>query len=306
MLNRSLVRALEKLDRVAARTGRLLVVGALVSILLLAALDYATGPNVAFSVFYMAPISVVAWAAGARAAVVAAAISALGWGTADVLAGADYSTPVIPVWNTLSRFVVFTAFALLTGSFRSLLRHEQSLARTDPTTGCANSLAFEERAGVELARLARDGRPLTLAYIDLDDFKAVNDSHGHRAGDDLLARVGRALVGSTRELDVVARIGGDEFAILLPDTDKDGADTFLKNLRGRVASAADGWPADLTFSLGAVTFVTAPAGVDEMIAAADKLMYEGKESGKNGFVHEIFVNLEEPHFERRSPRPGAD
>ena len=290
--------AVARVDRWSEKTSTPILTAAFLSLFLVCLIDYYSGPNLAFSVFYIPPIAVVAWVCSRIPALIAASVGAIAWGAADVLAGADYSTPLIPVWNTFSRFAVFGAFALLIGALRGLRDHEQRLARTDPTTGCANTLAFQERATVELARLARYGTPLTLAYLDLDDFKKVNDESGHQAGDDLLHSVGKALTTSTRIVDVVARLGGDEFAVLLPHTDKEGAAAVLRHIQERVPEATKGVGSSVTFSLGAVTFLTAPGGVDEMVAAADKLMYQGKSAGKGACVHEVYVDLADPRFER--------
>src|SRR6185312_6159583 len=105
------------------------------------------------------------------------------------------------------------------------------LARIDALTGVANGRTFYDLARVELCRFQRTGRPFTVAYLDLDNFKQVNDRLGHPAGDDLLRRVAQVLRDNTRVLDVPARLGGDEFALLLPETDAEDALPVLSKLR---------------------------------------------------------------------------
>ena len=118
-------------------------------------------------------------------------------------------------------------------------------------------------------------------YIDLDNFKQVNDSQGHTAGDDLLRAVAQLMKSALRKTDVAARIGGDEFALLLTETGEDEALLALSHLRSKLhaAMSAANWP--VTFSVGAVAFITPPASADQAIKLADTAMYEVKQGGKN-------------------------
>jgi diguanylate cyclase (GGDEF)-like protein len=136
-------------------------------------------------------------------------------------------------------------------------------------------------AAVELERSRRTARPLTVAYLDIDDFKRVNDAQGHARGDALLVTLASTLRGTTRSLDVVARLGGDEFGLLLVDTDGPTADLLLQRLRATLALAVAQYGWDVTFSLGAVTFLDPARSVDEMMGRADQLMYDAKRAGKN-------------------------
>ena len=141
-------------------------------------------------------------------------------------------------------------------------------------------------SGRKSRRSRRSNYTFTLAYIDLDNFKAVNDPHGHGVGDDLLRVVGQTLKTSSRESDTVARLGGDEFAILLPETDLGGAKLFLENLRARPKKGmrANRWP--VTFSIGSITF-SRSVSVEEMIRRADELMYEVKQGNKDAIHFDL-------------------
>ncbi len=139
-----------------------------------------------------------------------------------------------------------------------------------------------------MADLRRTGRPLTIAYIDLDDFKRVNDSLGHKAGDTLLRTVAQALRSRLRATDLLARVGGDEFGILLPDTDVDGARAILEKTNTALKEAVDGkWP--VTQSVGVVTFLDTPHSFDDMIHLADQLMYDGKHAGRARIVQGVWT-----------------
>jgi diguanylate cyclase (GGDEF)-like protein len=126
---------------------------------------------------------------------------------------------------------------------------------------------------------------LTVAYIDLDNFKTVNDQLGHRTGDELLIAVVSAIRSHIRATDVLARFGGDEFVILLPDTPGEAAFKFLTKMHDNLDQimALKQWP--VSFSIGVVTYCNVPSTVDEVIRNADELMYTVKHGGKNRLLH---------------------
>jgi diguanylate cyclase (GGDEF)-like protein len=138
----------------------------------------------------------------------------------------------------------------------------------------------------ETKRASRSGRPLSLLFIDLDGFKGVNDTHGHLFGSRALVEAAGLIRTSARETDIPARFGGDEFAVVLPDTGGEGAFAVGERIRDRVAAhrflASDGLDVHLTASVGVATLPDAAASADELVAAADKAMYRVKDSGKNG------------------------
>ena len=191
------------------------------------------------------------------------------------------------MFNSGAHMAAFATIIVLISFLRRSHAEEQRLARTDPLTGLANPRSFMETADAELERQRRFPRPLTIAYMDLDNFKAVNDRFGHRAGDEVLSVVARALRRSTRATDHLARLGGDEFAVLMPETDQQGARTILERASAAVASemAQHGWP--VSCSVGAVVCVEAARDVDELVGRADSLMYQVKQSGKNAIRIEL-------------------
>jgi len=160
------------------------------------------------------------------------------------------------------------------------LDNEKSLSRSDHLTHLANRRAFEESLDMECKRSRRYNRPITLVYMDLDDFKQVNDGRGHQTGDQVLAAVAEALRSSLRATDTVARLGGDEFAILLPETDAQVAPVIMKKLNAVLQNLVQRtrWP--VGFSFGVVSFPAPLDSPEAMLAVADKLMYQAKRSGK--------------------------
>jgi diguanylate cyclase (GGDEF)-like protein len=162
---------------------------------------------------------------------------------------------------------------------RTLLARLQEQATSDELTGLANLRALRELGAKEIARSRRFGHPLTLAYLDIDHFKEVNDRAGHAAGDRVLVGLASVALSATRAIDTVARIGGDEFVVLMPETGPDAALLLADRLREVFARATTSGDVGVTCSIGVASFEDAPGSVDELLEAADGLMYEAKASG---------------------------
>jgi diguanylate cyclase (GGDEF)-like protein/putative nucleotidyltransferase with HDIG domain len=157
-------------------------------------------------------------------------------------------------------------------------------ARTDPLTGLQNRRGFEERIEYEVERAGRGQRELAVVIGDLDEFKRFNDRHGHQTGDAALVRIGEMLQSRKRSVDSIARTGGEEFALVLPDTGNEGALLVAERLRAAVEREFDGQQVELTFSFGVATFPAHGDSADELLAAADQAMYAAKQLGRNRTV----------------------
>ncbi|HKB12682.1 MAG TPA: sensor domain-containing diguanylate cyclase [Vicinamibacterales bacterium] len=172
-----------------------------------------------------------------------------------------------------------------------LLKRAEALSVTDDLTHLYNSRYLNQVLRRETKRASRSGRPLSLLFIDLDGFKAVNDTHGHLYGSRALVEAAAVIRSSARETDMVARFGGDEFALVLPDTGAEGAFAVGERIRDRIAEfrflTGDGLDIHLTASVGVATLPDVAASADELVEAADKAMYQVKESGKNGILAAI-------------------
>jgi diguanylate cyclase (GGDEF)-like protein len=166
------------------------------------------------------------------------------------------------------------------------LRRSEALSVTDDLTQLYNSRYLNQVLRREAKRASRSGRPLSLLFLDLDGFKGINDNHGHQAGSRALVEAAAVIRRCARETDVVARFGGDEFALILPDTGSEGAAQVGDRVRERLAAhpflAGNGLNLRLTASVGVATLPDVAASAEELVRAADMAMYQVKDSGKNG------------------------
>lgn len=262
----------------------LLAVG-LVLTLAVGLLDYFTGNEISFSMFYLLPTAYLAWRGGRVMGLSGAVVAAIAWFIVESLSGHTYSQSWIMYWNATVRLVFFVITAQLINKQKLVYTLEHKLSRTDNLTGLMNARSFFQDGEPVLALCARHARPLTVLYMDLDNFKQVNDSRGHQAGDRLIQLVGRGLLRAVRASDLAARLGGDEFGLLLPETGFAEAAVFIDRLRQSLDNEVDRAYWSVDYSVGVVTFPTPPADLEAATAMADKLMYEIKNSGKGRWLH---------------------
>jgi len=272
-------------EHLGRRSKTFIITVGLLLVVLLGVINCLSGPDVSFLIFYTAPIILAAWYVGRNAGFLMCAASGSSWVVVAVLTHEHYASPFIPYWNVSVLLGFILILSYIVSAFKRSLEKERELARTDYLTGTVNGRFFMELAEAEITRARRHGRPFTVAYMDVDDFKLVNDRFGHSAGDALLRTVAESVKGSVRAIDVVARLGGDEFAVLMPETDGHAAEVATRRIRRDLLEVArrNGWP--VTYSIGVVTWDTPPHSVDEMLRTADDLMYAAKRNGKNTIRH---------------------
>lgn len=248
---------------------------------LLGLADYLTGNEINFSLFYLAPIVLVTWAVDQASGLFLSFLSGLTLLAAEIAASQTYTHPAVFVWNTLLNASFFILVTYLVAELHHARREEQLMARTDFVSGAVNRRYFDELLEMEIQRIRRYPNPLTLVYIDIDNFKRVNDLFGHKIGDDVIRCIAGELKSHLRSTDIIARVGGDEFAMLLPVTNLPEARIVLAKLRDSLHGEMERRNYPVTFSMGSVTCLAPPPSTEQVIMMADKLMYEVKNSTKD-------------------------
>jgi diguanylate cyclase (GGDEF)-like protein len=164
-----------------------------------------------------------------------------------------------------------------------MYEHEKLLSRTDHLTGLLNSRSFYDVAQNYLCIMKRRQAPFAVAFLDLDNFKTINDEYGHDVGDTVLKDFADSITSTIRNTDKAARLGGDEFVIFFPDTTAESISLIMDKIIDAIDQRMQAFNYNLSFSAGVVCCLESKQSLDELITAADKLMYEVKNSGKGSF-----------------------
>ncbi|MFW6089682.1 MAG: diguanylate cyclase [Gemmatimonadota bacterium] len=265
-----------------------LVSGGLAALLAGGFTDHALGGSVLFVCYFYA-LAATTLKLDHRACLLAGLLA-----TAQYLAlvsfvgfGTGWSTPILQPEAQSVRLALLVGMAALGVVASRRMQAPHILSASDSLTGVLNRRAFEERWESELARARRYGRPISVAVLDIDYFKQFNDRYGHAAGDSALASVARALRGRVRTTDFVGRLGGEEFAVALPETNSVAALEVAESLRKAVAEKTltipgSRVPASVTISLGVASWPDHGEEISRLLDRADDRMYEAKRHGRNG------------------------
>lgn len=245
--------------------------------------DIITHDEVKHSFFYLLPIAFVTWFSGKRLGFAIALLCTVLWSINNIT-GNCYIT----FWNISSTIFFLFSCVLILSKTRALWENEKTLSRTDPLTGVKNLRAFAELVEHEILRSQREGHPFSLAYLDLDNFKSVNDRFGHSTGDALLTAVVHNMVKNLRRTDVVGRMGGDEFAIFFPETDQDAVRVVMEKVRHELDHLMEKSAWQTTFSVGVITCHSGVYDFNHLINTVDSLMYDVKRGGKNDIRYALF------------------
>ena len=272
-------------SKALSKSNRFYIDASLLWALAVGILDHFTGYRVRIAPLYLPSIFLIAWFTSLRDGLALCLSITCIWFSANYLAGQRYPDLLIPLWNFTIRFTSFAAFYFAVSSFRK----ERLFALQDPLTGIANRRALITYAAQEIKRSHRTMTPLSIAFIDCDDFKNLNDRWGHDAGDSFLVYVAQSVKKNIRSSDLVARVGGDEFVIILPETKAAEARHVCQELKTRLDAGLEHTNCPTTISMGVVTFNAAPATVDALLRSADHLMYHVKKAGKNSIEFRTVV-----------------
>jgi diguanylate cyclase (GGDEF)-like protein len=253
--------------------------------------DFLTGYEFAFSVFYAIPVAIVTWYISLPLGLLTSLLSAMVWLGADFSSSHPYSHQLIPLWNAFIRLTFFVIITVLLAKLKNTLDREKEYASIDNLTGAFNPRFFHQLVQMEINRFKRFKEPFSFAYIDLDNFKTVNDQFGHSTGDQVLRSVVSCIKKYLRKTDVIARLGGDEFALLLPDTDEGSNQVVLCKIQSELLHEMEqcNWP--ITFSIGSLTCIAVPDSAEELVKMADELMYTVKHSNKNAIKYFTYSGI---------------
>jgi len=273
-IRRALREGLNRFSALSYQKGLSISLGLL---LLAGAVDHLTGTDSSPLLLYLFPIALASWFLRAGDGGRAAALSGGAFFVINLI-GRRYDMSVLAHgWDALSAFAVFWLAALILGKLRAHIDGQAAVARADILTGIANRRGFQESMEAEILRSRRWNAPLTLAIMDIDHFKTLNDTMGRPKGDQVLKQTATLLRDNLRATDALARMGGDEFAFILvgsaPPVVKKVVEKIHYGLRGMAMSHE--WP--VSFSIGVVTYLSPPASTDDMVTSAFELMREVKQ-----------------------------
>ncbi len=257
-------------------------------ILVLSIVHVAVGGTINLGPFYIFPVLFSSWYGPKRAGVLMALFSTLVLVVIKTVSS-QFSVAISELLLFAAPYAIaYPVLAILITNFRNVHRVEVNAADTDNLTGVHNVRSFYAEFANELLRSHRYNHVFSLAYIDIDNFKNINDSLGHSIGDELLQEVADCLVSSLRATDIVARLGGDEYVCLLPETKQEEAKSaFFKTtklLKERMKEHE--W--SVSFSIGLVTFDDLPEDIKDAIDIADKLMYSVKKGKKDNVAYKVW------------------
>lgn len=260
----------------------------LLTVLVLGLFRVWTNAEYALAAIVIIPVVLVAWEGGIRQGTVAAFIAASMWVVSDLNTQEGSSAAGVSIVNGIVRLLTYSFVAYLVARVRTLLRQQSELAMRDPLTGLMNRRAFLEAGAAESSRSQRYGHSVAVIFLDLDNFKKLNDNHGHDTGDAALKAVADEVRRVLRVTDSAARLGGDEFAFILPQVDKGSADVAGRKVAAAVAAALAPFP-PVTASIGIAWFEQANGPFSVMLKETDSLMYAVKREGKSGIRIKSFA-----------------
>ena len=272
-------------------TGRVplwvVLLGSLLLIGFIDYVDYLIGLEVHLSVLQLFPIFLVTWYTGFRNGLIFSMIGATSLMMDTIFDHKVYSHRWFVFWNMLVLFIFFAVLSYILYLLKNSLVKTRELAQTDGLTGLLNARTFFGLVEEERLRSIRYAHPFTVCFLDLDNFKQINDRLGHLTGDELLRLVAGILKEDARQSDLVARLGGDEFTILFPETGPEVIDALVSKLHRNLSRGFNerGW--SVTPSMGVVTFYEIPGTVNDILHKADQLMYTAKKAGKNQIMKEV-------------------
>lgn len=254
------------------------------SVFFIGYLHYITGPLIEFHLFFFIPIIIASWFTSQFFSYLILLLVIVSWTLGDYLIVKKNENLLPFSLNAVMHALIIIYLNYLLGYIRQLLIKESQLAREDSLTKISNRRGFYEYGETAVSTANRLQLPITGIFIDLDEFKSINDTYGHKTGDKLLYEIAQIIKEGIRKTDVVGRLGGDEFCIILLNVDSKQAKDFSENLRTKLNEKIrqHGWKT--TISMGVVSYESTPVSFQDLIQGADNLMYQVKKNGRNGIL----------------------
>lgn len=248
--------------------------------------DFLVGSELSFSIFYLLPVTMAVIFSGKIFGLILSILCSIIWITCDILSGLTYDSVYIPIWNTMVRFGYFIFHTYLLSRLLETIKIVQDSAFHDPLTKVANWRYFEASSSSLIKSAIRENRKLSIAYIDVDNFKEINDEYGHGTGDEVLICLATIFKEEIRPQDLVARLGGDEFSIILYNTNVEITTEIMHRIISHVKVEMTNRNWNITLSVGVVVFSLFTSSLGPMLKTVDDLMYEVKKNGKNNIIIE--------------------
>jgi len=239
--------------------------------------------NYALAPLFLIPIIYVTWFSKTKGGIILASLFILTAAAYEIISKYPNVNYFALLWNNFMRFTYELALVYIISN----LQQERHAARKDYLTGIANRQYFVELAEMEIKRSSRYKRIFSAAFIDIDSFKRINDNFGHKAGDHLLILMTNLIKSNIRNTDVFARLAGDEFVLIFPETDQEQSKVIINRIAKTFIETANKhkWPT--TLSIGLATYLKAPKSVDDLLKKIDDLMYTAKKNGRNRTQSEV-------------------
>lgn len=259
----------------------------LIVLLLLALMDFLTGVDFRITEFYLLPVILACWKTDVKFSYFMAVFAAFSAAMVKIVE-ANLALSILFCWDLSLDVIVFAFVAFLMLKLKAIRENEKRLAKTDYLTGAINPAGFSEILEAEINRSKRFNMPLSIAYIDCDDFSAVNNSLGHKEGNKVLSFVAETIQKNIRKTDFLSRLVDDEFALLLVGTTPENALNVINKLNDLLLYKMKKQNYPITFSIGLASFKVPPESGDIMLKTADMLMYSVKSTTKNAVKHKVF------------------
>jgi len=254
--------------------------------------DFLTSYEISWEILYFISIFFSAWYDGKNTSILIAILSGISWLIANIYSRHSSPNQMILFFNALGMTITFIFFALLFSKIRKILRNERRLVRRDFLTGLLNSKGFYEYLENEIERFKRYKSPFTVVYMDIDNFKQLNDRIGHLEADKIIKEIAYRIRSYFYSVDTVARLGGDEFGFLLVKVNSKKSKLIMERLKDKLLQFVNNKNLPITFSYGVATFESDLSIKDlsptELVKIADDLMYKSKKNGKNRITYKVY------------------